>query len=168
MSVVFSQNPTASFQRNFHSFRLVPTQHCIILRMPGTNGRIASGHPLFGPSDRWPLLREGARATGSSEIKRIRSVRGRLSFSNFILSLFPHTHLYTGLSLFESATNLKLHMASCHEPSAFKSLCAHPSTLTATFDVSPYSSAFHLPIHPALLSNTHLLHLNTYNVSLCK
>ncbi|CCD69356.1 BZIP domain-containing protein [Caenorhabditis elegans] len=54
-------------------------------------------------------------------------------------------------------------MASCHEPSAFKSLCAHPSTLTATFDVSPYSSAFHLPIHPALLSNTHLLHLNTYN-----
>lgn len=54
-------------------------------------------------------------------------------------------------------------MASCHEPSAFKSLCAHPSTLTTPFDVSPYSSAFHLPIHPALLSNSHLLHLNTYN-----
>lgn len=54
-------------------------------------------------------------------------------------------------------------MASCHEPSAFKSLCAHSSTLTTPFDVSPYSSAFHLPIHPALLSNSHLLHLNTYN-----
>lgn len=56
-------------------------------------------------------------------------------------------------------------MASCHEPSAFKSLCAHPTTLTTSFDVSPYSSAFHLPIHPALLSNSHLLHLNTYNPS---
>uniref|UniRef100_A0A8R1DNS6 BZIP domain-containing protein n=1 Tax=Caenorhabditis japonica TaxID=281687 RepID=A0A8R1DNS6_CAEJA len=58
-------------------------------------------------------------------------------------------------------------MASCHqhhhEPSAFTSLCAHPSSLVASFDVASYSSAFHLPIHPALLSNSHLLHLNSYN-----
>ncbi|CAI5453130.1 unnamed protein product [Caenorhabditis angaria] len=55
-------------------------------------------------------------------------------------------------------------MTSCS--SAFKNVVVGsgggPSSSTATpFDV--YASAFHLPvIHPALLTNSHLLHLNTY------